>query len=185
MDATALFAGLVLGLVLGGALGYLLARGRLAADTASLTGQARAAQERERAAQERLALVDGQLTERFRQLSADALDQSTRRFLEIAEGRLAAANVTAASELDKRKTEVEHLVEPLRETLARVRTSCASRTGPGTCRTRRWPSRSRSPAQTPPSCGCRPRPWSPPCGGPRPAAGGARCSCAGWSSWPG
>jgi DNA recombination protein RmuC len=120
MDATALFAGLVLGLVLGGALGYLLARGRLAADTASLTGQARAAQERERAAQERLALVDGQLTERFRQLSADALDQSTRRFLEIAEGRLAAANVTAASELDKRKTEVAHLVEPLRETLARV-----------------------------------------------------------------
>jgi len=46
MDATALLAGLVLGLVLGGALGYLLARGRLAADTASLTGQARAAQER-------------------------------------------------------------------------------------------------------------------------------------------
>ncbi len=120
MDATALLAGLVLGLVLGGALGYLLARGRLAADTASLTGQARAAEERERAAQERLALVDGQLTERFRQLSADALDQSTRRFLEIAEGRLTAANVTAAGELEKSKTAVEHLVGPLRETLARV-----------------------------------------------------------------
>src|SRR5690349_3442842 len=120
MDATALLAGLVLGLVLGGALGYLLARGRLATDAASLTGQARAAEERARAAQERAALIDGQLAERFRQLSADALDQSTRRFLEIAEGHLKAANVTAAGELDKRKTEVEHLVEPLRETLARV-----------------------------------------------------------------
>jgi DNA recombination protein RmuC len=173
MDATALLAGLVLGLVLGGALGYLLARGRLAADTASLTGQARAAQERERAAQERLALVDGQLTERFRQLSADALDQSTRRFLEIAEGRLAATSVTAAGELDKRKTEVAHLVE-LREPW-QVQDQRA-RTGPVTVARRAGRAgQDRSPdaaqLQLDP-------PWSPPCGarGPRPVGG---CSCAG------
>jgi DNA recombination protein RmuC len=120
MSAISLLAGLVLGIALGAAIGYLLARQRLAADTADLTGQARAAQEQARAAQDRMALMDGQLSERFQVLSAEALDQSTRRFLEIAEGRLAAANVTAAGELDKRRVAVEHLVEPLKDTLARV-----------------------------------------------------------------
>jgi DNA recombination protein RmuC len=120
MSAISLLAGLVLGIALGAAIGYLLARQRLAADTADLTGQARAAEERARAAQDRVALMDGQLSERFQALSAEALDQSTRRFLEIAEGRLTAANVTAAGELDKRRVAVEHLVEPLKDTLARV-----------------------------------------------------------------
>jgi DNA recombination protein RmuC len=120
MSAISLLAGLVLGIALGAAFGYLLARQRLSADTADLTGQARAAEERARAAQERVALMDGQLSERFQALSAEALDQSARRFLEIAEGRMAAANVTAAGELDKRRVAVEHLVEPLKDTLARV-----------------------------------------------------------------
>jgi DNA recombination protein RmuC len=131
MNALTLLVGLCLGIVLGAAIGYLLAKGRLVTATADLTGQARAADERARAAQERTAqaertareraaLIDGQLAERFQALSAEALDLSTRRFLEIAEGRLTAANVTAAGELDKRRLAVEHLVEPLKETLARV-----------------------------------------------------------------
>jgi DNA recombination protein RmuC len=131
MNVISLLAGLLLGIALGAAIGYLLAKGRLAAATADLTGQARAAEERARAAQERTAqaehtareraaLIDGQLAERFQALSAEALDLSTRRFLEIAEGRLNAANVTAAGELDKRRAAVEHLVGPLKETLARV-----------------------------------------------------------------
>ncbi len=131
MNAISLLAGLALGIVLGAAIGYLLARGRLASAAADLTGQARAAEERAKAAQEmaaqvertaheRAALLDGQLAQRFQALSAEALDLSTRRFLEIAEGRLNAANVSAAGELDKRKAAVEHLVEPLKETLARV-----------------------------------------------------------------
>jgi DNA recombination protein RmuC len=86
----------------------------------------------EQAAQEKAALIDGQLAERFQALSAQALDVSTRRFLEIAEGRLNAANVKAAGELDTRRTAVEHMVEPLKETLARVeaqlRESDAART---------------------------------------------------------
>jgi DNA recombination protein RmuC len=133
MNAISLLAGLLLGIALGVVIGYLLARGRLAAAAADLTGRARAAEERARAAQEqaaqaehtareRAALIDGQLAERFQALSAEALDQSARRFVEIAEGRMAAAGVTAAGELDKRKAAVEHLVEPLKETLARVET---------------------------------------------------------------
>ena len=139
----ALLAGLLLGIVIGAAIGYLFARGRLAATAADLVGRARAADERARAAEdktgmiersaaERAALVEGQLAERFQALSARALDASTSRFLEVAEGRLQAANATAAGELETRRLAVEHLVGPLRETLARVeeqlRESDAART---------------------------------------------------------
>ena len=131
MSAILLIAGLVLGIIIGAVIGYLFARGRLAAASADLTGQARAADERaraaeqkavliERAASERSALVDGHLTERFQALSAEALDASTARFLEVAEGRLQAANARSAGELENRRAAVEHLVGPLKETLARV-----------------------------------------------------------------
>jgi DNA recombination protein RmuC len=116
-----LLAGLLLGIVIGVAIGYLYARGRLA----DASGRARAAEQR-------AALVDGQLAERFQALSAQALDASTARFLEVAEGRLRAANATAAGELETRRAAVEHLIVPLKETLARVeeqlRESDAART---------------------------------------------------------
>jgi DNA recombination protein RmuC len=133
MSTISLFAGLLLGIVIGAAIGYLYARGRLAAATADASGHARAADERARAAQDRAqmiervaadraALVEGQLAERFQALSAQALDASTSRFLEVAEGRLQAANANAASELETRRAAVEHLVGPLKDTLARVET---------------------------------------------------------------
>ena len=131
MNAISLLITLLVGVALGAAIGYLLARGKLANLAADLTGQTRAADERahaaqqrasiiERAAQERADLIDGQLAERFQSLSAQALDQSARTFLQIAEGRLNAASAKAAGELDTRKAAVEHMVQPLRETLARV-----------------------------------------------------------------
>ena len=131
MDAISLLIGLFLGAAVGAVIGYLLARGRLAGLTADLTGQARVADERarsaderadllERAARERAELIDSQLAERFQVLSTEALDRSTRTFLEIAEGRLTAANARAAGELDHRKAAVEQMVQPLRDTLARV-----------------------------------------------------------------
>jgi DNA recombination protein RmuC len=113
MSGTSLLTGLLLGIVIGAAIGYLFARGRFAAAAAG-------ADERARAAAERVALVDGQLAERFQALSAQALDASTSRFLQVAEGRLQAANATAAGELDTRRAAVEHLVGPLKDTLARV-----------------------------------------------------------------
>jgi DNA recombination protein RmuC len=100
---------LLLGIVIGAAIGYLFARGRVAS-----------AEERARGAAERAALVEGQLAERFQALSAQALDASTARFLDVAEGRLRAANASASTELETRRAAVEHLVGPLKETLARV-----------------------------------------------------------------
>jgi DNA recombination protein RmuC len=131
MDAISLFAGLAVALALGAVIGYLYARARLADLTADLTGRARAAQEREHAAQERAAimertaqekaaLLDSQLAERFQAMSSQALERSAKTFLEIAEGRLGAANARAAGELETRRAAVEHLVQPLRDTLARV-----------------------------------------------------------------
>jgi DNA recombination protein RmuC len=122
MEAISLFAGLAIGAALGALIGYLYARGRLATLTADLTGQARAAQERERAAREKADLIDGQLAERFQAMSAQALDRSAKTFLELAEGRLSAAQARAAGELETRKAAVEHLVQPLRDTLAKVET---------------------------------------------------------------
>ena len=111
---------LLIGIAVGAALGFLYARSRQAAAATALAARASAAEERARAASERSELVEGQLAERFQSLSAQALDDSTRRFLEMAEGRLAAANARAAGELDTRQAAVESLVGPLKETLARV-----------------------------------------------------------------
>jgi DNA recombination protein RmuC len=89
---------LLLGIAIGAVIGYLFARSRVAA-----------ADERARGAQEKAALIEGQLGARFAALSAEALDASTARFLEVAEGRL-----------ESRRAAVEHLVEPLKQTLAKV-----------------------------------------------------------------
>ncbi|HEU5220229.1 MAG TPA: DNA recombination protein RmuC, partial [Gemmatimonadales bacterium] len=111
---------LVIGLIVGAVMGFLMARNREAAKAVDLAARASAADERARAAEQRAALVDGQLAERFQVLSAQALDASARRFLEMAEGRLSAANAKAAGELENRRAAVEGLVGPLKETLTRV-----------------------------------------------------------------
>jgi len=124
MNAISLFLGLLAGVALGALIGYLYARGHLAGHAAAADERASAAQERaalvERAAHERVALADGKLAEHFQVLAGQALDQSTQRFLEMAAGRLEAANAKAAGELETRKAAMEHLVEPLKQTLARV-----------------------------------------------------------------
>ncbi len=120
MDSVSLLAGVGVGVLLGAVIGFLYARNRLAGVTADLTARARAADERARAAHDQAALVDGYLAERFQALSAQALDASQRRLLEVSEIRMRAANLAAAGELDSRRNAVEQLVEPLRQTLARV-----------------------------------------------------------------
>ncbi|GLZ10002.1 hypothetical protein Acsp04_02370 [Actinomadura sp. NBRC 104425] len=105
----ALFAGLLLGAALGVVVGFALATGRQAGLMA-----------RARAAEEKLAYAEERMAERFESLSARALDASNERFLELADARLKAAEAEAAGELERRKQAVEHLVAPLRETLAKV-----------------------------------------------------------------
>jgi DNA recombination protein RmuC len=121
---TSLLTGLLIGALLGAAIGFLYARTRLASAAVAADERARFALERaslvEQNAAARARLVDGQLAERFQALSAQAMDQASRRFLDLAEGRMDAAGARAAGDLDARRVAVEALVTPLRETLARV-----------------------------------------------------------------
>jgi DNA anti-recombination protein RmuC len=94
--------GLIVGLVVGAVAGVAWARGR----TATITARAKAAEDK-------VAYVEERLSERFQALSAQALDASNQRFLELAGTRLATANAEAAGELDKR-------IAPLKDTLGRV-----------------------------------------------------------------
>ncbi len=61
-----------------------------------------------------------QLERSFGALAATALEASNRRFLELAEQRLAAAQGVAQIDLDARHKEFETLLDPLRETLSRL-----------------------------------------------------------------
>src|SRR5258708_40180217 len=92
MNAMSLLIGLLVGVALGALIGCLYARGHLAGQAAAADERAHAADERavlvERAAQERVALADGKLAEHFQVLAGQALDQSKRRVLEMAPGRL-------------------------------------------------------------------------------------------------
>ncbi|MEV5825805.1 DNA recombination protein RmuC [Spirillospora sp. NPDC052242] len=105
----ALLAGLVVGAAFGAVAGWALAMGRQGALIA-----------RARAAEEKLAYAEERMAEHFENLSARALDASNARFLELADARLKAAGAEAAGELERRQQAVEHLVGPLRETLAKV-----------------------------------------------------------------
>ncbi|NKZ06339.1 DNA recombination protein RmuC [Actinomadura latina] len=109
----ALFAGLLVGAVFGAVAGYALATGRQASRHGALIARARAAEEK-------LAYAEERMAEHFETLSARALDASNQRFLELADARLKAAGVEAAGELQRRQQAVEHLVAPLKETLAKV-----------------------------------------------------------------
>jgi DNA recombination protein RmuC len=133
MNAILMLLVLLIGALLGAVIGYLYARSRMASTASDLQAQARAADERARsaleraalidqAAHERAALIDGYLAERFQALSAQALDVSQQRLMELTEVRLRAAGMQATSDLDSRRTAVEQLVGPLKETLNRVET---------------------------------------------------------------
>jgi DNA recombination protein RmuC len=120
MNVILLLIGVLTGALFGAVIGYQYARGRWADAAADLTARTTAAEERARAAADHAALADGYLADRFQALSAQALDVSQRRLIELADSRLQAAGARAAGELDSRKNAVAQMVGPLTETLARV-----------------------------------------------------------------
>ncbi|MCC5574337.1 DNA recombination protein RmuC [Microtetraspora sp. AC03309] len=109
MDVVALLLQLAVGIAVGLLIGFLLARARISE-----------AEARRRAAEDKIAYVEGQLAERFQAISARALDLNNLRFLELAENRLNTTRAEATGDLDQRRQAVENLVGPLRDTLAKV-----------------------------------------------------------------
>ncbi len=83
---------------------------------------ARSTSER-KAFDEKLAVVDNaqsKLTDAFKALSADALKSNNQSFLDLARATLERFHQGAQSDLEARQKAVDHLVQPLRESLQRV-----------------------------------------------------------------
>jgi len=113
---TQLLLGLVLGMVAGGLVAWLAARGRIA------RLDERAAAER-RAGGEKLALLaqaEMKLREAFASLAAEALRQNNQSFLALAQTKLGEFQNSAATDLEKRQKAVDDLVRPIQEALVRV-----------------------------------------------------------------
>jgi DNA recombination protein RmuC len=71
---------------------------------------------------EKLTLVDGwqsRLTDAYRGLSAQALKENNRIFVDLAQATLARFVESARTDLDQRSQAVGHMLQPLRETLER------------------------------------------------------------------
>lgn len=89
VESTGLIAAALGGLALGAILGWLAGRG-----------------------------ARRQIEDSFRSLATSALQGSTEQFLALAEQRLGTSRVQATADLEERKTAIETLVRPLKETLA-------------------------------------------------------------------
>ena len=111
-----IFAALLLGLALGGFVGWLAGRPALARLQADL--------DKERAVHaERLkAYADAQtkMRDAFQALSADALKTNNESFLQLAETRLRDARTEATADIDARKQAIESLLAPMAKTLDQV-----------------------------------------------------------------
>src|SRR5882672_10686410 len=124
---------LIVGLVVGAALGWFIAQSR----SAALAERARLATEqlakveaelvslRARATEletERGALKEAQakLLESFKALSADALSKNTNEFLKLAGETFGKLHQQSADELGKRQQAIDSMVKPLKESLEKV-----------------------------------------------------------------
>ena len=129
MDAQTLLAALVgvlIGLLAGAAFALRLVRPRLLAgrsaeaDLVRVQARLEAVEAADRDRRELLDSAQAELAERFRALSAEALDRGASRFLELADARLRETGAKATGELEQRRAAVEALVAPLKDTLGRV-----------------------------------------------------------------
>ena len=100
-------------------------RSQLVALERERAGLAADLQNAERAAAEKLALLEHaekQLREAFAALSADALRANNQSFLDLAKGALAEVQQAAAADLTLRQQAIDALVKPVADTLAKVDT---------------------------------------------------------------
>jgi DNA recombination protein RmuC len=99
-----------------------LAGALLGAAAAALAARALLRSERRAAAErlEILARAGEELRDAFQALSAEALRQNNRSFLDLARTSLGELHQGAQHELEKRRTAIEEMVKPLRESLQQV-----------------------------------------------------------------
>jgi DNA recombination protein RmuC len=111
------------GLALGVAVGFVIAwaqGGKAREELAALHARA---EEQEKAAEQKLALVAGtraELASAFKALSAEALESSSQTFLQLATTKLEQHHERAQSDLASRQQAVNALVQPIKESLTKV-----------------------------------------------------------------
>lgn len=96
------------------------------AQCAALTERVRAFEGRIEEDAQRHAANLKQINETFESLAARALDASSKRFLELAQQRLAAQQKDAGAEIEARRKAVEDMVRPIAETLKKTDEKLAS-----------------------------------------------------------
>jgi DNA recombination protein RmuC len=113
------------GLTTGLALGFAIAWAKGAPTREELAAQKARAEEQDKAAQEKLALVaqaKQELSNQFKALSAEALDSTTQTFLELATAKLEQHHQQAQRDLAQKQQAVDALVHPIKESLTNVAT---------------------------------------------------------------
>ncbi|HEY7480977.1 MAG TPA: DNA recombination protein RmuC [Gemmatimonadales bacterium] len=116
MDVTSFFFGIVLGLGAGAVIAWLAGR----VTTARILSRLDA--ERQGSA-EKLALLartEAGLRDVFASLSAEALRQNNRSFLDLAQTKLGQLQQSASADLERRRKAVDELVRPIGDALARI-----------------------------------------------------------------
>ena len=80
-------------------------------------------EEERKASQEKLALLNNaeeKLADAFKALSADALRNNNRSFLDLAKQNLATFQQTAKGDLERRQNAIDEMIKPLKESLEKV-----------------------------------------------------------------
>lgn len=98
-------------------------RGENAANLANLLALQTRLEDERRASQEKLALLSAaeeKLTDAFKALSADALRNNNRSFLDLAKQNLETFQQNAKGDLDVRQRAINELIKPLKESLEKV-----------------------------------------------------------------
>lgn len=98
-------------------------RGENASNLANLLALQTRLEDERRASQEKLALLSSaeeKLTDAFKALSADALRNNNRSFLDLAKQNLETFQQNAKGDLERRQTAIHELIKPLKESLEKV-----------------------------------------------------------------
>jgi DNA recombination protein RmuC len=108
--------GLSVGLLVGGAAGWLAGRPAQTRLRSELERDRAVHAERLKAYQD----AEGRLRESFQALSSEALNSNNQAFLHLAETRLQQSRTEAAADIDARKSAIEGLLAPMAKTLDQV-----------------------------------------------------------------
>jgi DNA recombination protein RmuC len=116
---------LLVGVGLGAITVWLILRAQIAVLNAKAGQLETALQDERRQAQEKIAFLDNaqqKLSDTFKALAADTLQNSNTSFLELAKTQLEKFHESAKGDLEKRQTAIDELVKPVKESLGKVDT---------------------------------------------------------------